>query len=315
MHTEPAMARQSSLIPFLISCPVRRILLLALTTALLGCYIQAAAGIAAPLKGVSLSFPPFTSSLKCVPAAGSQPSQICHAVTGQNGPQILLYSETQSVISTRYQYNSKVQLWKKGSPYAASFSSAFTVLASPVDDQTFTFGCIAFAITPDLRVGEAGPESFGLFEVVEKTGNSLRGNATKTIAVEIDMSRNFASDSNAFDDPPIPHLGLDINSVKSVVNKSLGSLESFTDRRIAVFIDYDAAKQLLEVRVQKLPKNDETTKPEKKKAKRYFSHRLRLSDYVNEKSYVGFGSRVPIGDDGVYILYDWTFSTTWVPTK
>ncbi|KAH7445596.1 hypothetical protein KP509_01G016900 [Ceratopteris richardii] len=309
------MMETSPFPPSLLFSHLFLLILLVLSTAILPCSIHAAASISAPPKGVTLSFPPFTSSLKCVPTSGYKASEICHAVSGQTGTQILLYSETQSVVSTRYQYASKVQLWKKGSPYAASFSTAFTVLASPVDDRTSTFGGgIAFAITPDLRVGQSGPESFGLFEVDEKTGNSLRGNATKTIAVEIDMSRNFADDPNAFVDPPIPHLGLDINSVNSVEIASLGDLESFTDCRIAVFIDYDAAKQLLEVRLQKLPKNDETTKPDKKKAKRYFSRRLRLSDYVNEASYVGFGSRVPIGDDGVYLLYDWTFSTTWVRT-
>ncbi|KAH7445594.1 hypothetical protein KP509_01G016700 [Ceratopteris richardii] len=115
-------------------------------------FISASAGNSAPPKGVELRFPPFTSSLKCVPTAGSNAAQICHAVATPNGTQILFYSENQSVISTRYQYASKVALWKKGLPYAASFSTAFTVLASPVDDQTFTFGGgIAFAITPDRR--------------------------------------------------------------------------------------------------------------------------------------------------------------------
>lgn len=278
------------------------------TFLLLATLIGGASSATTPPKGVSLSFPPF-SSITCSTAAGTKPADVCHSVNNPNGTRILFYHDS-TVVSARYQYKKKVQLWKKGLEYAASFSASYTVEAGPVDDRPSTFGGgIAFAITPDLRVGTSGAESFGLFEVDGKTGNSLRGNATKTVAVEIDMSRD---DANTFIDPPIPHLGFDINSVKSVETASLGDLEDFVDHRIAVFIDYNAARQKLQVRLQKLPKFDETTKASKSKAKLFFSRSFRLADYVNEQSYVGFGTRVPVGDDGVYFLYDWKFSTTWV---
>jgi len=74
-----------------------------------------------------------------------------------------------------------------------------------------------------------GPESFGLFPIDEKTGASKNGATTKTVAVEIDISR---VEANGFD-PQIPHIGLDINSVKSVQTKYLGDPAAFIDNKVS----------------------------------------------------------------------------------
>ena len=152
-----------------------------------------------------------------------------------------------------------------------------------------------------------------LVEINPGTGNSLRGNKTKTFAVELDLSRNVG-DVITFPDPQIPHIGIDIDSVRSVVTSPIGSFKTIVDRPIAVFIDYDALKARLDVRVQKLSGSDTSRSvPDKKKAKLYISYApLRLSDLVEEYSYVGFSSRVPVEEHGNYFLTSWKFSTKWV---
>jgi hypothetical protein len=213
-----------------------------------------------------------------------------------------------------------VQLWsaKHAATRAVSFSTSYVVQFNRNGDWKeagvyFTFGGgLAFAITPDQRVGSSGPESFGLFEIDPATGASLRGKKkTKTLAVELDISRGSAS----FPDPAIPHVGLDVDSVRSVATSPIGNFTTFIDRRIAAFVDYDASGPgRLDVRVQKLSGSATSrSAPDKRKAKLYLSYSpLRLSDLVNQRSYVGFSTRVPVEDNGDYYLTSWNFSTTWV---
>jgi hypothetical protein len=215
-----------------------------------------------------------------------------------------------------------VQLWsaKHAATRAVSFSTSYVVQFNRNGDWReagvyFTFGGgLAFAITPDQRVGGSGPESLGLFEIDPATGASLRGKKkTKTLAVELDISRG--SDGVSFPDPAIPHVGLDIDSVRSVATSLIGNFTTFVDRRIAVFVDYDAAGPgRLDVRVQKLSGSATSRSvPDKTKAKLYISYSpLRLSDLVDEFSYVGFSTRAPIQYKGTYVLRSWNFSTHWV---
>ena len=282
---------------------------------------------AAPLpKGVDLSFTNFSnvsSSLNCsidgLTASNTNisPDNICKVfITGKS----VIFSAPVYPTSARYQYLKKVQLWSsKTKSHAVSFSTSYVIEFLRSSDRResenfFSFGGgWAFAITPDQRVGAAGPESLGLFEIDPKTGNSLRGKKkTKTLAVELDISRN--SGDVTFPDPSIPHVGLDIDTVRSVVTSPIGSFPTLVDRPIAVFIDYDALKARLDVRVQKLSGSDTSRSvPDKKKAKLYISYApLRLSDLVEEYSYVGFSSRVPVEEHGNYFLTSWKFSTKWV---
>ena len=278
-------------------------------------------------KGVNLSFTRFPRSrspLNCSTdgeaTAGLDigPDRICYVTeTGES-----VFFSAPSVISVRYQYLKKVQLWsaKKIKSQAVSFSTSYVIEFQRSDwRESRNFlpfgGGWAFAITPDQRVGASGPESLGLFEIDPKTGKSLRGKKTKTVAIELDISR-FSADVT-FADPQLPHVGLDINSVKSIVTRPIGNFTKFVDRPIAVFIDYDAKKSQLQVRVQKLSNSDTSRSvPDKKKAKLYLSYApLRLSDLVDEYSYVGFSSRIPEAEDGTYMLSSWKFSTKWVSLR
>ncbi|KAH7314795.1 hypothetical protein KP509_21G020600 [Ceratopteris richardii] len=265
-----------------------------------------------PPPGVSISFPPFSNrTLLCQydKSVNLPETAIC---TSSVPPGQIIFSNDDDVISVRYQYRTPVALWKKGSPYAASFSTQFTLQfhrdAERSEKRVFGGG-IAFAITPSIDVGSSGPESFGLFSIDDSTGKAAGGKDTKTVAVEIDTSRDVTYSW----DPPIPHVGVDVNSVNSVASRYLWDGPSFIDRKIAVFIDYDASRHRMEVRFQNVTSNG---KPNKSKSQLWLSYDgLDLAATVNELSYVGFSSRVPVTTDGVYFLYDWKFSTNWVLVK
>ncbi|KAH7314791.1 hypothetical protein KP509_21G020400 [Ceratopteris richardii] len=265
-----------------------------------------------PPPDTSISFPPFSNrTLLCQfdKSVGLPANIICKS---SDPPGQIIFSNDDDVISVRYQYRKPVALWKKGSPYAASFSTQFTVQFHRDAERSVKRvfgGGLAFAITPTIDVGSSGPESFGLFPIEDSTGKPAGGRNTKTVAVEIDTSRDVTYSW----DPPIPHVGLDINSVNSVASRYLWDGPSFVDRKIAVFIDYDACRHRLEVRFQNVTANG---KPNKSKSKLWLSYDgLDLAASVNELSYVGFSSRVPVTTDGVYFLYDWKFSTKWVLAK
>lgn len=183
-----------------------------------------------PPKGVSIAFPPFDKKFTCSvdPAIGVETKYICTPGT----PTALYLSNDNDVVSARYQYKSPVQLWKRGSKYVASFSAYFTVNFDRSSEFTvrelFSGGGLAFAITPSLSVIGTGQESFGLFPIDETTGESKNGANTKTVAVELDISRIEATGF----DPQIPHVGLDINSVKSVKTKYLGDPATIIDSKV-----------------------------------------------------------------------------------
>jgi hypothetical protein len=206
--------------------------LLPLCVALTMAALQTAGAAETAPKAVSIAFPPLDNRFTCSldpELAGVDPKLIC---TPGSNPASLVLSYDDNVVPVRYQYKSPVQLWKRGSKYVASFSAFFTVNFDRSSEFTvrelFGGGGVAFALTPSLSVAGTGPESFGLFPVDPATGASRNGAQTKTVAVEIDISR---TEPDGFD-PQIPHIGLDINSVKSVKTKYLGDPAAFIDNKV-----------------------------------------------------------------------------------
>ena len=192
---------------------------------------QIATAAETPPKAVSITFPPFNDQFTCSvdPAIGVETKLICTPGTNPTG---LYLSNDNDVVSARYQHTTPVQLWKRGSKYVASFSAYFTVNFDRSSEFTvrelFGGSGLAFAITPSLSVVGTGSESFGLFPIDEATGASKNGANTKTVAVELDISRNSPTGF----DPQVPHVGLDINSVKSVTTKYLGDPAAFIDNKV-----------------------------------------------------------------------------------
>eukprot|EP00246_Nothoceros_aenigmaticus_P002826 TRINITY_DN136_c0_g1_i3.p1 TRINITY_DN136_c0_g1~~TRINITY_DN136_c0_g1_i3.p1 ORF type:complete len:318 (-),score=13.43 TRINITY_DN136_c0_g1_i3:125-1051(-) len=268
------------------------------------------AGFSVP-QGVSLSYPPFTADLNCSYDASIpvEPAAIC--TPSADAPSQIIFSYDNDVIDVRYQRTTPVQLYKKGTKYAASFSTSFVINIDRDSErsvQRVFGGGIAFAITPSPTEGIVGTETIGLFPIDQATGNPVAGQSPRTVAVEIDTSRAFD-----WDFPTVPHVGLDVNSLASVASRFLWNGTDFVNRKVGVFVDYDAQEEALAVRFQNITANG---RADKKRSTLFLSYSgLKLSDHVNENSYVGFSSRVPVTDDGVYRLYEWKFTTKWVRTN
>ena len=80
--------------------------------------------------------------------------------------------------------------------------------------------------------------------------------------------------------------------------------------QIGVWIDYNALTATIQVRTHQVK---QTEAPDKKKSQMAISYKgLDLASTVNDFSYVGFSSRVPQTPNGIYRIYEWKFTTTWV---
>ena len=80
--------------------------------------------------------------------------------------------------------------------------------------------------------------------------------------------------------------------------------------QFGVWIEYDALKKTLKVFLHKVKVNQTPKRQDANIAISYTG--LDLAKEVKEFSYVGFGSRVPETPNGVYIIYDFKFTTKWV---
>ena len=271
--------------------------------------IRSSSTLVPPPDGISLWFPKdpswgwkYDDELSCnyLDSPGIHTSdEICQAI----GPDyhVLTLSAPENTTSVRYQAKQKVSLWKKGSHYAASFSTRFTF--ARLRGSKAKGGGIAFAITPTFDVPNdiSGFDTLGLFAINTSTNST----SVHTLAIEIDLS----SSSNDWDFLA-PHIGLDLNSLRSSVVKPLPS--SLLDgRKIGIFIDYNAATQHLSVLVQDLKVSRGVL--DRSKAIPYLNYyNLNLSNYVLEESFIGFSADVPVASDGAYAIYHWKFDTKWV---
>ena len=257
-----------------------KIVAMAMAALLLGGGAFLSTEAAPPPEGTTITLPPFSNTtMVCsfdpaINAGKSSDMPICVQSYPTPGRYIYLCDDDEQV-SARYQHKKKVQLWKKGSRYAASFSTRFTFEISPEieSDHEGVFGSgLAFAITPSLSVGASGFGSLGLFEIDSATGRPVsvsgqKKRSPKTLAVEIDLDR----DSEAWD-LEAPHVGLDLNSLRSSQGAFLWEGSGFVGRHIAAFIDYDAATHKLEVRFQNVSSGGVAEKKKSKLLKRVRSH-------------------------------------------
>ncbi|OVA01052.1 Protein kinase domain [Macleaya cordata] len=155
----------------------------------------------------------------------------------------------------------------------ASFNSTFLINVFPVSPSKIPAEGLAFIIAPDLEIplnSEGG--WLGL------TNATLDGNLTnKFVAIELDTSKqDYDPDSN--------HMGLNINSVKSIKTVSLSDYDiviaDVGGKNYTVWIQYNGRTKFMEVFMA------EEGKP--KPAKPFLNESINLKDHVNQNSYFGF---------------------------
>ncbi|KAE8008947.1 hypothetical protein FH972_005405 [Carpinus fangiana] len=176
--------------------------------------------------------------------------------------------------SGRIMYFKPFKLWSSSDDKQASFNSTFVININRLTGWTAGEG-LAFLIAPDISIPAA---SFGQW--LGLTNASTNGSqSNQIVAIEFDTEKQDY-------DPDDNHIGLNINSVISTKNVSLGphnitlSPEGSTNHK--VWVHYNGSSKLMEVYMVR----DGEPKPEKP----LLSETINLKDHVNQESYFGFAA-------------------------
>ncbi|PON97507.1 Serine/threonine protein kinase [Trema orientale] len=185
--------------------------------------------------------------------------------------------------SGRIFFNQSFRLWD--SNQVASFNTSFLFNMFRVNGSSSPGEGLAFVIAPnsvDLPPGSDG-QYLGL------TNATTDGNSTnRIVAVELDtFKEDFDPDDN--------HLGLDINSVRSVKTVSLSDvgmeMVPVGTRFHMVWIQYDGASKRLSVfMAEQKQEKDESFIIQPRPAKPILTADLNLAELVNQDSYLGFAA-------------------------
>ncbi|CAL5324147.1 hypothetical protein CsSME_00003124 [Camellia sinensis var. sinensis] len=163
----------------------------------------------------------------------------------------------------------------------ASFNSSFLVNLDSVNGFVPAEG-LTFVVAPDLNIP---PLSYGQY--LGLTNLTTDGNSTNHfIAVELDtFKQDFDPDAN--------HVGLNINSVRSVNTTSLAPLgiELSPPGRTSFFnvwVQYDGTRKVIEVYIAQQANRSDPTPP--RPAVPVLRSDLNIRDVLNQYSYFGFSA-------------------------
>ncbi|XP_010520029.1 PREDICTED: probable L-type lectin-domain containing receptor kinase S.5 [Tarenaya hassleriana] len=174
--------------------------------------------------------------------------------------------------SGRALYKKRFRLWTKDKN--ATFDTTFLI---NVSNQTDPGGeGLAFVLTADTP-----PPADSHGQWLGLVNGSTNGSASsKIVAVELDTRKSFPEDLDS------NHVGLNVNSISSVVQESLTGhgIRISAGSSLAVHIRYDGKN--LSVYVSTDKKADPLQDPRNL----VFSHAIDLSAYLPEKVYVGFSA-------------------------
>ncbi|TKY53518.1 Seed lectin beta chain [Spatholobus suberectus] len=127
-------------------------------------------------------------------------------------------------------YSAPINIWDSKTGNVASFATSFKFTIYAPNIKTIADG-LAFFLAPVNSRPQAGAGHLGLF-------NSASHNSSyQTVAVEFDTYQN-----TNFDDPPNTHIGIDVNSIKSIKTTRW----DLANGQVAkVLITYDSSTKLL----------------------------------------------------------------------
>ncbi|EXB79403.1 putative L-type lectin-domain containing receptor kinase S.5 [Morus notabilis] len=185
--------------------------------------------------------------------------------------------------SGRILLNQSFTLWKTQS-HIASFNSSFLVNLYRRNDSPSPGEGLAFLIAPNLSLpSDSHGQYLGL---TNAASDGSAGN--KIVAVELDTFKE------AFD-PDGNHLGLDVNSVRSVKTVSLSNLgieiAPNGTKFYVVWVEYDGGSRRLSVFMAEQEREaDDKFVIRPKPEKPVMTADLDLSEVVDQKSYFGFAA-------------------------
>ncbi|PIN12031.1 Serine/threonine protein kinase [Handroanthus impetiginosus] len=188
--------------------------------------------------------------------------------------------------SGRILLNHHFKLWEKhtNQTLVASFNTSFLFIVHRLEDYYPTGGGLAFMIGADLMP----PNSFGQFlGLTNTTLESTNNSANRFIAVEFDTSRQFF-------DPDDNHVGININSIKSIKNESLAP-HNITiapmrgSKYYNVWVDYDGRNMVIDVYIAEQPEREGPTPPKPRSPILSADH-LDLREHLNQQASFGFSA-------------------------
>ncbi|XP_059626565.1 L-type lectin-domain containing receptor kinase SIT2-like [Cornus florida] len=178
-----------------------------------------------------------------------------------------------------------------------SFSTTFVFAIVPQLPSLGGHG-VAFTISASMDFSQATPTQY--LGLLNSSNNGLSSN--HLLAVEFDTAK-----SPDFEDIDQNHVGIDVNSLKSIVSTPVTYTEEGTEKSlvlisgkaIQVWIDYDDAEKLLSITLAPI----ETPKP----IQPLLSTTIDLSLVLKDSMYVGFSAATGSITSNHYIL-GWSFS-------
>lgn len=203
--------------------------------------------------------------------------------------------------SGRIWYHKPLKLWSKRKNVTASFNTTFVLNISPngtatPTDPTWGHG-IAFILSGEKGSIPENSQGKWLGLVNETTNNSTRNNI---VAVEFDTNKSYLED---VDDN---HVGVDINSVYSIVQASLTphgvNLSSRND--VTATLEYNGISKVLVIYVFMT----NTTKDEMNSTP-IISRFLNLSGILPRQVYIGFSASTG-GYAELNCVKSWSFTST-----
>lgn len=163
----------------------------------------------------------------------------------------------------------------------ASFNTSFLINIFRKDNATAAEG-MAFVIVPNFKIpSNSSGQYLGLTNAI--TDGNI---SNQIIAVEIDtFKQDFDPDGN--------HIGLDINSIRSVKTESLTphgfEIAPIGPKFFNFWIDYDGGNKILEVYVAEQAEKEGLTPPKPSSPILEYDD-LDISQYVSEYSHFGFSA-------------------------
>lgn len=214
--------------------------------------------------------------------------------------------------SGRVLLNRRFRLWEGdnispvngSSVRVASFNTSFLINIFRPKNETAGEG-LAFIISPDLSLpANSSGRYLGL------TNSSTDGNRlNKVVAVELDT---FKQDI----DPDDNHIGIDINSVRSVRTASLTplnmTLAPIGARFYNIWVDYDGVGKVMEVYIAEQAEKTGPTPP-KPGSPILSVPDLDLTKHVNQYSYFGFSASTGSNATQLNCVLRWNLTVNYFP--
>ncbi|XP_012448007.1 L-type lectin-domain containing receptor kinase S.4 [Gossypium raimondii] len=209
---------------------------------------------------------------------------------------LLCLTNTTSRVSGHAFYSSPLKFKNSDNSKVSSFSSAFVIATVPEYPKLGGHG-LAFVLSPSKQLSGSPSQYLGLLNASEN-GNS----ANHIFAVEFDTVKDLE-----LGDINDNHVGVNVNSMKSIAstpaayfleNRTKEELIIKSGAKIQAWIDYDSAKNRLDVKLSLLSEKPRSS---------ILSIDVNLSSILQDFMFVGFSASTGLLASSHYVL-GWSFN-------